>query len=102
MAATLTCKRFCRPKSTSKQPKSTILPDDYMLRYEKDSEKLNVWRSEGISDDSLDKFQVYYDRFSDRLVYPIRNMGGQIVNIGGRALDPEWKEKKQRKYCYFY
>lgn len=102
MAATMTCKRFDKPKTSVKQSKTTVLPDDYMLRYEKDSEKLDVWRSEGISDTSLDKFQVYYDRFSDRLVYPIRNMGGQIVNIGGRALDPEWKEKKQRKYCYFY
>ena len=57
-------------------------------------DKLQVWESEGISRASLDRFQVFYDSFSDRLVYPIRNMGGQIVNIGGRALDPEWKEKK--------
>ena len=102
MAATMTCKRFSKPKSSAKQSKITVLPDDYMLRYEKCDEKLNVWRSEGISDASLDKFQVYYDRFSDRLVYPIRDLNGQIVNVGGRTLDPDWKEKKQRKYCYFY
>ena len=29
-------------------------------------------------------------------------MDGKIVNIGGRTLDPDWKEKNQRKYCYFY
>ena len=44
---------------------------------------------------------MYYDSFSDRLVYPIRNISGRIVNIGGRTLDPEWKEKKLRKYTYF-
>ena len=97
MAATLTCKRFCRPKSTSKQPKSTILPDDYMLRYEKCDEKLNVWRSEGISDASLDKFQVYYDRFSDRLVYAIGDLKGQIVNVGGRTHERHGKEKKKQE-----
>lgn len=102
MAATLICKRFMKPKSHQKANKSTVLPDDYMERYEKRDDKLDVWRQEGISDASLDKFQVYYDGFSDRLVYPIRNINGQIVNIGGRTLDPEWKEKKQRKYCYFY
>ena len=102
MAATVTCKRFSKPKSTQKQSASTTLPDDYMERYEKNEEKLSVWQKEGISKGSLDRFQVYYDSFSDRLVYPIRNMDGKIVNIGGRTLDPLWKEKKIRKYCYFY
>ena len=84
-----------------KERRGVILPDETMLRYEKRSDKLDVWRAEGISDSSLERFQVYYDAFSDRLVYPIRNLSGQIVNIGGRTLDPDWKEKKLRKYTYF-
>ena len=63
--------------------------------------KLAVWEREGISRASIDKFSVYYDSFSDRLVYPIRNPDGKIVNIGGRTLDPHWKEKGLRKYTYF-
>lgn len=102
MAATLICKQFAKPKSTQKASSSTILPDDYMERYEKRDDKLEVWRCEGILDESLDRFQVYYDSFSDRLVYPIRNIDGKIVNIGGRTLDPLWKEKKLRKYTYFH
>lgn len=102
MAATITCKRFKKPKVTRKESVSTILPDDYMERYEKKDDKLEVWRQEGISDASLERFQVYYDSFSDRLVYPIRNIEGKIVNIGGRTLDPQWKEKNQRKYTYFF
>lgn len=102
MAATMTCRRFKKPKSSRKEPTSTVLPNDYMERYEKRDDKLAVWEQEGISRESLDKFQVYYDSFSDRLVYPIRNIEGKIVNIGGRTLDPLWKEKKQRKYTYFY
>ena len=102
MAATMTCKRFKQPKASRKESASTILSNDYMERYEKRDDKLAVWEQEGISRASLDKFQVYYDSFSDRLVYPIRNIEGKIVNIGGRTLDPLWKEKKQRKYTYFH
>lgn len=102
MSATLTCKKFASPKRHQKQSAVTILSDDYMERYEKKPEKLAIWKQEGISEASLERFQVYYDSFSDRLVYPIRNMDGKIVNIGGRTLDPAWKEKKLRKYTYFH
>ena len=102
MAATVVCKRFQPPKTTEKQSKTTVLPENVMLRYEKRPEKLAVWEQEGISAASLERFQVFYDAFNDRLVYPIRNAAGQIVNIGGRTLDPAWKEKKLRKYTYLY
>ena len=102
MSATLTCKKFAKPKSREKQSKTTILPDNYMERYEDKPEKLQCWRDEGITDVIMQKFQVKYDSFSDRIVYPIRDTAGKIVNIGGRTVDPEWKEKKLRKYCYFF
>lgn len=94
-------KRFSKPQKAQKSGKAAPLPDDYMERYEKQDDKLDVWRKEGISDASLDKFQVYYDSFSDRLVYPIRSIDGKIINVGGRTLDSRWKEKKLRKYTYF-
>lgn len=102
LAATVSCKKFRRPKQTVKLSKGTVLPDTYMERYEVRPEKLQVWLDEGISQEALETFQVRYDSFSDRLVYPIRNLVGKIVNIGGRALDPQWKEKGLRKYTYFY
>jgi len=102
MAATISCRRYARPKVLSKQSNSIVLPDDYMDRYEKRKDKLSCWINEGISEESLERFQVRYDSFSDRIVYPIRDVEGRIVNIGGRTVDPEWKEKKLKKYCYFY
>lgn len=72
-----------------------------MERYEKRPDKLAIWEREGISKESLDRFQVYYDGFSNRLVYPIRSIDGKIINIGGRTLDEQWKEKGLRKYTYF-
>lgn len=101
LAATEVAKQYAQPKKSAKTSKAAILPDDYMERYEKRPDKLAVWESEGISKAPLDKFQVYYDSFSDRLVYPIRNLDGKIINVGGRTLDKQWKEKGLRKYTYF-
>lgn len=102
LSTTQVCKKFKRVKQTRKQSKNTVLPDSYMERYEDRQDKLQAWINEGISKDSLMKFQVKYDSFSDRLVYPIRNLLGKIVNVGGRTLDPEWKAKQLRKYTYFF
>lgn len=102
MAATVTCKKYKKPKRIEKQSKGTVLPDNYMERYEDRPEKLQAWLDEGICAKSLERFAVKYDSFSDRLVYPIRNLAGKIVNIGGRTLDPEWKSKGLRKYTYFF
>lgn len=101
LAATVVCRRF-KPKVPHKKISSIfVYPENCMEKYEKRDDKLAIWESEGISRASLDRFQVYYDSFSGRLVYPIHNFEGKIVNIGGRTLDPLWKEKRLRKYTYF-
>lgn len=85
-----------------KNSKTTVLSADVMENYEDRPEKLKVWEAEGISKESLMRFQVKYDPFGNRLVYPIRDPNGNVVNIGGRTLDPEWKERGLKKYCYYY
>ena len=101
LAATIICKKFKPLKKNAKTSSATVFQENCMEKYEKRRDKMSVWEAEGISQESMDKFQVFYDSFSDRLVYPIRNIEGKIVNIGGRTLDPLWKEKKLRKYTYF-
>ena len=102
LAAVEVAKKYKGRKKQTKVSQTKVLPDDYMLRYQKNPEKLAVWEAEGISKASLERFQVAYDSFSDRLVYPIRNVNGDIVNIGARTLDPNWKQKKLRKYSYLF
>lgn len=102
LAAVEIAKRYRTRKKQNKPSQGKTLPDDYMLRYQKRSDKLAVWEAEGISKASLSRFQVSYDPLTDRLVYPIRNIGGGIVNIGARTLDPNWKQKKLRKYSYLF
>lgn len=95
-------KKYASKNTPQKQSSSVILPEDYMNRFEKKESKLKIWIDEGISKESLDRFQVRYDPISDRLVYPIRNMDGRIVNVGGRAVNPNWKSLGERKYTYFF
>ena len=101
LAAVEVAKRFRPNKKQSKASKVTVLPDDYMMRYSKKADKLAIWEQEGISLESMERFQVGYDAFSDRIVYPIRNVQGKIINVSGRTVDPQWKEKGLRKYTYF-
>lgn len=101
LLATSVAKRFQSKAKREKKSKSVVLPKDYMNRYEWNVKKLAVWEREGISMESMERFQVRYDPFSDRLVYPIKDTDGNIISVCGRTLDPDYKEKKIRKYTYF-
>ena len=102
LAATAVCRQFTPPKLQQKACTATKLPSNVMDQYDPDLTKLQLWRDEGITDESLRKFQVRYDAVTDRIVYPIRNPDGTIVNIGCRTLDPNYKAKGLRKYSYAY
>ena len=101
LLATSIAKLFRDHPKKQKETKAVALAQDCMNRFPRDAGKLQVWEEEGITDQSLDKFQVRYDPLSNRLVFPIRNPNGDIINICGRTLDPAYKEKKLRKYTYF-
>lgn len=101
LLATTIAKRFQYKPPKEKKSKTVILSEDYMNRYERSEEKLAVWGREGITMESMERFQVRYDPFSDRLVYPIRDVKGNIISVCGRTLDPHYKEKGLRKYTYF-
>ena len=94
-------RRFKKKKETQREKKYEVLPDSHMDKFVFAEDKLKVWEDEGISMTSMKKFGVAYDELSNRIVYPIRNISGQIINVSGRALDEDWKEKGLRKYTYF-
>lgn len=102
MLSTSICKKYREIKRPIKENKATILSDDVMNMYDDNESKLKLWTDEGISVETLRKFQVKYDKFSDSIVYPITNCDGKIVNIGARTLDPLFKEHNKKKYMYFY
>ncbi|MBE7018441.1 MAG: hypothetical protein E7413_00970 [Ruminococcaceae bacterium] len=101
LGTTQIAKRFRQYDPVKKESKTVVLPKDYMSRYEFNLDKLRAWVDEGIGFDTLSRFEVKYDSFSDRIVFPIKSYTGDIINICGRTLDPNYKEKKIRKYTYF-
>lgn len=101
LRATKIMRRFNSKARCSKIATYKALDPAVMSTYEDDESKLKSWKDEGISGDTLRRFQVKYDPFSNRLVFPIRSPDGHIISVSGRTLDPDWKEKKLRKYTYF-
>ena len=71
-----------------------------MEQYEWRPEKFQSWLDEGVPLEQMKRFGYRYDALSNRIVHPIRLPDGQIFSICGRTLDPEFKEKKLRKYTY--
>ena len=100
LEATKVCRKYGRKTDTGQHHELKVLPERIMDKYIWSEEKLKPWIDEGISVDILKKYDVKYDPVTDRIVYPIRNIKGEIVNIGCRTLDPDYKEKGLRKYSY--
>lgn len=94
-------KKYAKKNTKKKQSNGLILDDNYMDRFIK-SDKTSIWLSEGIPQEQLDRFSVMYDQVGNRLVFPIRNVDGKIINVCGRTLDDNWHEKKLRKYTYYH
>ena len=101
LLATSIAKKYKPQKAREHESVAAEMPDNYMDRYEMPGEKLAAWEAEGISRESAERFLVRYDKFSNRLVFPIRNVDGKIINVCGRTLDPDFKAKQLRKYTYF-
>ncbi len=92
-----------KPRSKKiKNFKHIVLDKTIMMNYEFDKDKLVDWYNEGISYEVMQKYQVRYDPFSNRIVFPVRDLNGTIINVKGRTLDTDYKEKKLRKYTHFY
>lgn len=101
MEAVRVSKQFLPKKQDKKASKAKVLRPDHMEMYQWDEQKLSVWHDEGISYETMRKFGVRYDPVADRIVYPIKDVDGNIINVSGRTLDPDYKAKKLRKYTYY-
>lgn len=63
-------------------------------------EHLKAWEDEGISRDTLDMFGVAYDKRANRIVYPVRDINGRLINIKGRSLG-DYKKRRIPKYMNY-
>jgi len=94
-------KRYRQRQPAKPAGAPATLPGDYMdTMHENIPVKLSAWLAEGISAESMERFQVRYDSVSNRLVFPVRDMAGSIINVCGRTLDEDFKAKRIPKYVY--
>jgi DNA primase len=63
---------------------------------------IQSWVEEGINIDTQRKYEVRFDDKSNRIVFPIRDEYGQLINIKGRTYYPNYKDLGVKKYIHYY
>lgn len=92
-------KQFIK-KPKIEEVKYKTLDETILRKYRKSP--IREWIEEGISEDVLQKYQVMYDLSANRIVFPIRDEEGNLINVKGRTLFPNWRELGIRKYTYYF
>lgn len=77
-----------------------VLNETELDKYDK--EIAEEWISEGIRQDVMDLFGVRVDKKNNRIVYPVRDEKGQLINIKARTRIKEYKLLHIPKYINYY
>lgn len=94
-------KRVKKLHEPPKEPyKHEILKDDEYTKYKK--EAATEWVKEGISREVMDLFEVRIDTYQNRIVYPVYDIKGNLINIKGRTRYPNYKALKIPKYINYH
>lgn len=60
------------------------------------------WIGEGIRQEEIDLFEIRIDDRGNRIVYPVYDMNGNLINIKGRTLFKDYKKMGIPKYINYY
>lgn len=60
------------------------------------------WIDEGIQQDVMDIFDIRIDKKGNRIVYPVCDIDGKLINIKGRTRDKDYKSLHIPKYINYY
>lgn len=94
-------KRLKSWSQRSKEPfKHDIIPYSEYTRF--DREIVQEWLDEGISQDIMDLFDVRVDRRQNRIVYPVCDIDGNLINIKARTRFQDYKKLRIPKYINYY
>lgn len=80
--------------------KHTILDESELTKYKKSN--IKEWLDEGIKQDVLDLFGVRFNDRDNRIIYPVRDIDGHLINIKGRTRYPNFKDLRIAKYINYY
>lgn len=91
---------FNATKSVKEKYIHDILPSSELTKYQKG--KVDEWLEEGIEQDVMDLFDVRIDTIGNRIVYPVYDIDGNLINIKGRTRYSNYKALKLPKYINYY
>lgn len=77
-----------------------ILSEDELNKYKK--EPVWEWLQEGISQEAMDVFEIMTDEWHNRIVYPVYDIDGNLINVKARTRYTNYKELKIPKYINYY
>ena len=60
------------------------------------------WENEGITPETLKTYDIRFDYNSNRIVYPVYDIYGNLINIKGRTIHENWKELGIPKYINYH
>ncbi|OBG93856.1 DNA primase [Mycobacterium sp. E3298] len=88
-------KKSAVPMTENKAYDDEILNQYIMFPHKK-------YLDDGLNYETQVEFQVGYDLYSERIIYPIHNQYGEIISIKGRTTVEDYKEKDIYKFLYLY
>lgn len=77
-----------------------ILDFSEFSKYKK--EPASEWIEEGISQEVMDLFDIRIDERSNRIVYPVLDVNGELINVKGRTRNLNYKALKIPKYMNYF
>lgn len=77
-----------------------ILNNKEYTKYKR--EPIKEWINEGIKQEVMDLFGVRADVFKNRIVYPVYDINGNLINIKGRTRYKNFKTLKIPKYINYF
>lgn len=78
----------------------TFLPESTLDKYS--IERVPEWEAEGISQDTIREFDIRIDKGGNRIIYPVRDSDGNLINIKGRTRYQDYKKMRIAKYKNYY
>lgn len=93
-------KNYRRAMVAKNAPVHEVLDESILSKYRQD--RIESWEKEGILPETLKEFQILIDDNASRIIYPVRDIFGKLINVKGRTLFKNYKKLKLMKYINYF
>lgn len=93
-------KLFLKSRQNTEVFQHLIVPISDFNKFTK--AKVTEWLDEGITQETIDLFDIRIDEYGNRIVYPVYDINNNLINIKGRTRYKNYKALKIQKYMNYY